>query len=244
MGKIRANNKGGDSTGRGRTREHSAHARAAMFAVALASLVFVGSALGVTIQSYAPNAGTVESLPACSGSPITITGTGFVSDGAPVTVKFNGVSATYVGIGSDSTLYTFVPPGATTGPITVTTPAGTATSAGTATHGDGIYNLGAGVFVVSPCEFGTAEALNPVPASISAISPRSGKVGAKLTITITGSLVADVTMVKIGGVAAAHTVVSSSKIIATVPKKAKTGTVSVTTADGSVISAKKFTLVK
>jgi hypothetical protein len=185
-------------------------------------------------------------LPYCDGTPITVTGSGFISDGGTVVVKFNGVPANFVQVGSDSSLTTVVPPNATSGPITVTTAAGTATSAGISTHGNGINNLGPGVFVISGCEFATPGALNPVPASIKAVSPSKATVGSKITITNAGSLAGDVTRVHIGGAHAAHTVVSDTKIIATVPRKAKTGTVtvSVTTADGSVISFKQFTVTK
>ena len=50
-------------------------------------------------------------------------------------VKFNGVSATFV-VNSDTSISTTVPAGATSGTITVTTPSGTATSSGsfTVTH--------------------------------------------------------------------------------------------------------------
>ncbi len=216
------------------------------FGAAFAFLVFVAPALGATVTGYSPVSGTAQMLPYCDGTPITVTGSGFVSDGGPVVVKFNGVPAPAVQVGSDSSLTTVIPANATSGPITVTTAAGTATSAGISTHGNGINNLGPGAFVVSGCEFATPAARNPVPASISAVSPSKGKVGAKVTITITGSLVSDVTRVHIGGAAAAHTVVSNSKITATVPKKAKTGvvSVSVTTRDGSVISYKQFSVTK
>jgi len=233
--------------GGGDTRERSPSVRAAVFIGAVAAcLLFVEPALAATIQRYTPVAGTAELLPACSGTPIAIIGSGFVSDGGPIGVRFNGVPANTVEVGSDSTIYTFVPPNATSGPITVTTAAGTVSSAGISTRGTGINDLGPGVFVVSGCEFATPQAHNPVPASISAVSPSTGKVGTKVTIRITGSLVNDVTQVHIGGAAAAHTVVSDKKIIATVPKKAKAGAVSVTvtTADGSVISYKKFTVTK
>lgn len=222
-------------------------ARAGLFlGAALACLVCVTPAVAATVSGYSPVSGTAQMLPYCDGTPITITGSGFVSDGGTVVVKFNGVPANTVQVGSDSSLTTVIPANATSGPITVTTAAGTATSAGSASHGNGINNLGPGAFVVAGCEFATPTAHNPVPASISSVSPSKGKVGAKVTITITGSLVSDVTQVHIGGAAAVHTVVSDSKITATVPKKATTGTayVSVTTADGSVIKYKQFSVTK
>jgi hypothetical protein len=235
----------GVSTGGGRARRRFAAAALFLGAVG-AYLAFAAPGLSATVTGYTPVSGTVQLLPYCDGTPITVTGSGFISDGGTVVVKFNGVPANFVQVGSDSSLTTVVPPNATSGPITVTTAAGTATSAGIATHGNGVNNLGPGVFVISGCEFATPGALNPVPASIKAVSPSKAKVGSKVTITIAGSLTGDVSRVHIGGALAAHTVVSDTKITATVPKRAKTGTVSVsvTTADGSVISFKQFTATK
>jgi IPT/TIG domain len=243
---LRSRARGDSSVGR-RGREPAVLGRAAVvLGAALAVGVLAASARAATVTGYAPVSGTAQLLPYCDGTPITITGSGFMSDGGTVVVKFNGVQAGFVQVGSDTSLTTVIPPNATSGPITVTTAAGTATSAGSSSHGNGINNLGPGVFVVAGCEFATPEAKNPVPASISSVSPSKGKAGTTITITIAGSLVSDVKRVQVGGVAALHTVVSDAKITAIVPKKAKAGasSVSVTTADGSVISSKKFTVTK
>ena len=70
-----------------------------------------------TITSFSPTSGPV-------GSSVAISGTSF--NGATA-VTFNGVSASFA-VTSDSAVQATVPAGATTGPISVTTPQGTATS--------------------------------------------------------------------------------------------------------------------
>ena len=70
-----------------------------------------------TITSFSPGSGRV-------GTKVTIIGTSFTGVTA---VAFNGTAATYA-VGSDSQITANVPAGATTGPITVTTPGGTAKS--------------------------------------------------------------------------------------------------------------------
>jgi outer membrane protein assembly factor BamB len=70
------------------------------------------------ISSFAPSSGS-------SGTSVVITGQGFTGT---TTVGFNGTAATTFTVDSDSTVSATVPVGATSGPITVTTPAGTATS--------------------------------------------------------------------------------------------------------------------
>jgi hypothetical protein len=75
-----------------------------------------------TISGFSPASGPV-------GSSVTITGTAFTRASV---VRFNGVAATFT-IGSDTSVIATVPSGATTGPISVTTPGGTATSSGSFT---------------------------------------------------------------------------------------------------------------
>jgi len=69
------------------------------------------------IISFNPPSGAV-------GTSVTITGTSFTG---ATSVTFNGVSATF-NVVDDTQVTTTVPTGATTGPITLTTPVGTATS--------------------------------------------------------------------------------------------------------------------
>ena len=71
-----------------------------------------------TISSFTPTSGPET-------TEVTITGTGFTG---ATQVTFKGMSATFTE-GSDTSISTAVPNGATTGPIEVTTPGGTATSA-------------------------------------------------------------------------------------------------------------------
>src|SRR4051812_47151663 len=123
-------------------RRHVVGVRAAgCCAVALAGLIFAGSAFGVTITSFTPTSGlpNKDNGAACPGATITVTGTGFVNDnptvavGAPQTtvrVTFGGTQSPLVMIGSNTTLFAVVPDGATDGPIAVTTGAGTDSSAG------------------------------------------------------------------------------------------------------------------
>ena len=79
------------------------------------------SSAQVSIVSFTPSRGQV-------GQVVTILGTAFSADVAQNQVRFNGTAA-FVTSATPTTLVTSVPLGATTGPISVTTPSGTATSA-------------------------------------------------------------------------------------------------------------------
>jgi YD repeat-containing protein len=74
----------------------------------------------VAITLVAPNKGKV-------GTAVSIFGRGFSADAAQDVASFSGAIATVTAATTNS-LTTSVPPGALTGPITVTTPLGTATS--------------------------------------------------------------------------------------------------------------------
>jgi len=78
---------------------------------------FTLSAKPPVVQSFSPAAGS-------AGSAVTLFGSGF--NGA-TSVKFNGANASF-SVGSDTQITTTVPSGATSGPISVSTPAGTAAS--------------------------------------------------------------------------------------------------------------------
>jgi YD repeat-containing protein len=74
----------------------------------------------VAITLVSPNQGKI-------GTPVSIFGKGFSPDAAQNTISFSGAIAS-VTAASATSLNTTVPPGALTGPITVTTPLGAATS--------------------------------------------------------------------------------------------------------------------
>jgi hypothetical protein len=77
-----------------------------------------------TLTSFTPGSGPVA-------TPVTLTGTNFTGATA---VAFNGTAATFT-VNSPTSIATSVPAGATTGPISVTTPGGTAFSSGSFTVG-------------------------------------------------------------------------------------------------------------
>jgi hypothetical protein len=76
--------------------------------------------------------------------------------------------------------------------------------------------------------------------SITKLSPTSAKVGAKFTIS--GKNFTGATSVMLGTMKATFKVVSASSISATVPSKAKTATVTVTTKSGKATSKSKLTI--
>jgi hypothetical protein len=127
-------------------------------------------------------------------------------------VTFNGTSATFKFSGGK--IIATVPVGATTGAITVTTPGGLAIS-GTN-------------FTVIP------------PPTITSFTPPSGPVGTQ--VTISGTNFTGTTSVMFGGKIAIFTVNDAQTIVATVPKGAKTGPISVTTPGGKATSASSFTV--
>jgi hypothetical protein len=76
---------------------------------------------------------------------------------------------------------------------------------------------------------------------INSLSPTFGATGA--SITISGSGFTNASSVKVNGANAVFTVMSDTSINLTVPASASTGTISVTTANGSTASADTFTFV-
>jgi hypothetical protein len=146
------------------------------------------------------------------GTSITITGSHL--DGATA-VTFNGTSATFT-VDSDNQITAAVPSGAGTGPIAVTTPAGTAASS-------------------------TSFTITLAPPTISSFSPSNGRAGR--LVTILGSGFTGATAVAFNNTSAATYAVSSdSRLIATVPRGATTGPISVTTAAGQATSSGRFNI--
>ena len=143
------------------------------------------------------------------GATVTFLGQGFTGTTA---VSFNGTPAPFTVV-SDSDLTATVPAGASSGPVTVTTPGGT---------------------LIANRNF-------QVAVSIVSFSPPSGPVGT--SVTITGASFTGATRVTFGGVkATTFTVNSDNQITATVPAGAKTGKVQVTAPTGAASSATNFTV--
>jgi uncharacterized repeat protein (TIGR03803 family) len=165
-----------------------------------------------TVFSLAMGLGPfVSFLPAARpvGQVVEILGQGFTGATA---VSFNGTAATFT-VESDTYLTATVPPGATTGSITVTEPGGTLTS-----------NK---IFDVTP--------------QIFSFTPTSGAAGT--TVVITGDGFTGATRVVFAcGNAATFTVDSDTQITATVPASALTGAINVVTPGGHVGSTTEFTV--
>jgi hypothetical protein len=83
----------------------------------ISSAPFTVTSAPPSITSLTPNAGSV-------GRTVIIAGTNFGATQGTGTVKFNGTPATSIGIWSGTSIMATVPPGATTGPVTVLTAAG------------------------------------------------------------------------------------------------------------------------
>src|SRR5207244_3853759 len=134
-----------------------------------------------TITGFTPASGPV-------GFSVTISGNNFTDATA---VRFNGVGATFM-VNSATAIQATVPAGATTGPISVTTPAGIAIS-------------GSSFTVINP-------------PTITSFTPTMGPVGA--SVSINGNDFSSATAVRFNGVSATFTVNSPTSIQATVPATA------------------------
>jgi hypothetical protein len=157
---------------------------------------------GISFSPFSPTFGPV-------GTSVTITGTAFTGATA---VSFNGVAAAFT-VSPSGTITTTVPAGATTGPISITTPSNG--SIVTTTR-----------FTITP--------------AITSFAPTFGGVGAG--VTITGTNFSGARAVSFGGRAATFTVNNSGRITTTVPAGASTGSISVSTLDGTATSAASFTV--
>lgn len=167
-----------------------------------ASSFTVVANLPPTITGFSPSSGGI-------GTSVTISGANLKT---ATQVTFNGTNAAFRLSGMK--LIATVPPAATTGTISVTTPGGVATSAG--------------VFTVVQAP------------TVTGFTPASGPVGTP--VTITGTNFTNVTSVMFGSKTANFTVNSTTQITATVPKGAKTGRILVITPGGTATSSTNFTV--
>jgi surface antigen len=158
-----------------------------------------------TIASFSP----ASAIP---GSTVTITGAHFTGVSA---VIFNGVKATFHFV-SDTSIAAAVPPLATSGPVSVTTPGGASTS-------------------------GSSFTVLPFPSSVLSFTPAKGPIGTH--VTISGAHFAGATAVKFNGTAAAtFKVVSDDRITVTVPAGATSGKIAVVGPGGTATSSGTYTV--
>jgi RHS repeat-associated protein len=178
---------------------------------AVGNLVSVArqSATATSIIEVDPDSGPV-------GSSVTIYGTGFGPTPAENTVTFNGTTAA-VTSATSTTLVATVPPGASTGLVSVTSPNGSATSSSS---------------------FTVAASKAP---SVSGFAPAIGTPGTGVTIDGTnfdGSKTHN--LVTFNGLRAEVNSASATTISTTVPAFATSGRIGVATPEGSGVSSADF----
>jgi len=162
------------------------------------------------ITGFAPTSGPV-------GSTVTLTGSGF--SGVTAVAFSNG---SYVSSGWQDAVFTVV----SDKTITATVPSG-------AVNGQLIVEATAGDLARSAASFTVVPTV-----TLTAFTPASGLVGGGVVLSGTGF--GDATAVSFNGAAAKFTVNSTTLITATVADGARTGPLSVTTPEGSAISAANF----
>ena len=163
------------------------------------------------VDSVAPGSGPV-------GTPVTISGRNFGASRGSSTVEFNNVEAVDVTAWSNTEITAAVPPGATTGPVTVTTAEGSSNGM---------------AFTVT------------FPPEIDAMSPSSGPAGTE--VKLTGSHFGpsrSSSYVEFGSVkASAYTLWTDTQVKVDVPPGAQSGTVKVITSAG-VSNGVDFTVTR
>ncbi|AME28675.1 hypothetical protein AXG89_33345 (plasmid) [Burkholderia sp. PAMC 26561] len=168
------------------------------------------AASAVSITAMTPQSGPV-------GSTVTLQGSGFDPVAANDTVQFNGTSAT-VTSASATSLQATVPPGASSGTVSVTNSHGTA---------------------VAPTAFNVVAA-GTIP-TITKFSPAAAAVGGAVTITGTGfnpSMAGDT--VSFGNITTNINSATASSIVANVPTQSSSGKITVATSGGTAVSSTDF----
>jgi hypothetical protein len=192
--------------------------RATTFGATLALALAVAEMAGVP-AAHAAAPVVIVFLPTTGvvGTSVTITGTGFHDSSLATGVAFNGTVATSFSVDSDMQITAIVPVGATTGPVSVTDAEGTGAS---------LID-----FVVTPSP----------PPTIALFAPSSGPAGT--TVTITGTGYTGASSVRFHGRDASFSVNSATEIVATVPMRATTGPISVSTPGGTGASLVDYTVL-
>lgn len=168
----------------------------------------------VTVPLPVPTLTSLSPVAGGPGTAVTLIGTNFTG---ATKVQFGSTSTSFAVI-SATQIVAGVPKGATTGPVSVTTPSGTARSATSFT---------AGTLALSP--------------TFTGVSPTSGKVGT--VVTLTGTNLGAVTAVKYAAtIPTTFRVIDAGTIEAVVPAGAVTGRFQVITTGGAE-SSPRFTVV-
>ncbi|MCT7313304.1 IPT/TIG domain-containing protein [Ralstonia sp. CHL-2022] len=166
----------------------------------------------VSILGFTPSTASV-------GTSVTISGTGFSATANQDTVQFNGATAV-VSSASANQLVVQVPTGASTGPITVTSPNGSATSS---------------------TPFTVTQSLAP---TISGFSPAIGVVGT--TVTVSGTnfrATASENSLQFNTRSATVAAATATTLSAAVPASSTSGQLSIGTPYGQAISSQDFFVV-
>lgn len=163
----------------------------------------------VSIVSFTPRTGYV-------GASVVINGTGFSTTASQNTVQFNGVAATVI-LATSTQISTTVPSGATTGPITVSTPNGSAVST---------LNFTVGAAAGAP--------------TITGFQPSSATIGSTFAIFGTNFYTAANNKLTLNTSRPYATNGTSTQINTTVPPSTASGRISVTTPDGKATSTQDF----
>ena len=174
---------------------------------------------GVFFTVIGPNDPYVTDFSPATGVPgstvVTFNGVHFANSSFITAVKFNGISASFGPVNSDSTFTATVPVGATTGPITVEK-----TGAVTFTN--------AALFYITP--------------NITSFFPASGRAGTN--VVIHGTSFTGATAVKFGTMnAASYTVDANTQITAVAPNNVLTGAIRVEAPGGTNITSNNFVVV-
>lgn len=186
------------------------------------SLVVVTPVPAATVRSNgAPTITAVTPQQGVAGTKVTITGTNL----AGAQVQFNGATAELILANTATQIMVRVPAEVTTGPVTVSTPEGMAQSAVSFT-------------ILPSAPSSVPKPKHPKPL-ILGFTPMHGTVGTQ--VTLNGKNFGGATWVKVGGARATFTVPSSTRIVATVPRGAHSGKISVHTSAGLGISGRLFT---
>jgi hypothetical protein len=180
-------------------------------AATFGSVVLVGGPSGTTafVARLGPPAPTITTFTPTSGpvgTSVTITGTNL---GSASSVSFNNTAQTTFASNSATEIVLLVPAGATTGPLTVTTPSGTSAASSQ-------------TFTVTPTP------------TLTAVAPNPGGLGQ--AITLTGTNMSSPTALTINGADALGNIISNTgtSLVVRVPvTAAASGNVSLTTADGT-----------